>query len=301
MTYLFRNIRICVLSIIGLCTINDALAQKSNSNKFTFDSLRAENVINQIDTFYYSENYQSTLDLIDKSFPLFDSLNIQSFKNHILTRRASIYRSNGDYGKALNDFYIVLENHRNAGNIKGEASILNHIGAVYRLRGDYPSALEYYFKALGLYQSINDKSGISHQLNNIGVVHLYQKLYDKALGYYQQSLKIEEELGNDEGIGISYLNIAEVYRKKGSLDMAIDFNLKALVYVNKTGDIDGTGTIYNEIAGINIEKGQVNDVLNYLDKAKESFVKLGSKFRLSECEMNYGNFYLITPTIILKH
>ena len=262
--------------------------------KFIHDSIRLSCLIDRIDSFYFSEDYQLALDLIEESVSLVDSLDIPSYKNHLLTRRAAIYRSNGDYGKALADFYTVLENQQKANNLKGEASALNHIGAVYRLRGDYPTALEYYFRSLKIYQSLSDKNGISHQLNNIGVVHLYQKLYDKALEYYQQSLRIEEDLKNDEGIGISYLNIGEAYRKKGSLDKAVDYYLKALVYANKIDDVDAIGTIYNEIAGINIEKGQVGDVINYLDKAKESFTKLGSKFRLSECEINYGNYFLST-------
>jgi len=295
MNCFFNHIKVYALSVaLSLCSVSVAFSQPSKTKKYTLDSLKAEQFIAQIDSFYYNENYQLALSLIETAAPLLDSLNIQSFKNHILTRRASIYRSNGEYGKALTDFYTVLENQKKVGNVKGEASALNHIGAVYRLRGDYPSALEYYFKSLALYQSINDKRGLSQQLNNIGVVHLYQKIYDKALEYYQQSLSIEEELGDDEGIGISYLNIGEVYRKKGAFDKAIDYYLKALIYTNKTGDVDGIGTIYNEIAGINIEKGEVSDVLSYLDKAKESFIKLGSKFRLSECEMNYGNFYLNT-------
>ncbi|MGE0088609.1 MAG: tetratricopeptide repeat protein [Bacteroidales bacterium] len=280
-------------SLIGFPTNSYSFAQESGkSNIAKDDSIKASLILDEIDSLYFSENYNKALEVIEKSIPIFNKLNKQSLTDHAIIRRASIYRSYGEYGKALTDFNIVLQNQRLRDDKKGEASSLNHIGAVYRLRGDYPTALDYYFKSLKLYQDIDYKQGISNQLNNIGVVHLFQKLYDKALEYYLQSLKIEEEIKDEEGIGISYLNIGEIYRKKKDYNKAIDYYLKALVYANKINDLDATGTIYNEIAGINIEQGQVNDVLTYLDKAKESFITLGEKSRLAECEMNYGSYYL---------
>lgn len=276
--------------LIGNTTV---MAQVSNNSKTSdLDSIKASNLILKIDSLYTTENYEQALNLIEASLPFLNNIKDHSMAVDAIMRKASIYRSKGEYGKALTDFNTVLEYRRSHNDQKGEASVLNHIGAVYRLRGDYPTALDYYFKSLKIYQDAGLKQGVSNQLNNIGVVHLYQKLYDKALEYYQQSLKIEEELKDDEGIGISYLNIGEVYRKKMVYDKAIDYYLKALVYVDKSNDLDGVGTIYNEIAGINIEQGHMKDVINYLDKAIDSFNKLGNKFRIAECKMNYGNYYL---------
>ncbi|HRX32099.1 MAG TPA: tetratricopeptide repeat protein [Tenuifilaceae bacterium] len=268
------------------------LGQTNNSNNDTIHNINlSKALISSIDSLYSIDEFDSTLNQIDKALPIFKNSGHLDFIAISKTIRGSIYSLRGDYAKSLIEFYSALEYYKNINDKRQQGLILNHIGAVYRLRGDYPSALDYYFKALSFYQELNYKKGISSVLNNIGIVHLYQKFYDKALEYYSHSLKIEEELNDVEGIGISYLNIGEAYRKKGDLDKAIDNYLNALVYTSKTNDLDGTGTIYNEIAGINIEKENINEVLKYLNMAKDVFTSIKSTSRLAECELNYGKYY----------
>ncbi len=280
-------------------------AQKSEYSSLDFrrDSLFAAELIDRVDTFFYSEQLDSCLLIIDKSIPYFERLGLNKYVIYVLTRRGAIYREKGQYSNAMADFGNVLEYYQQTGNQRGEASTLNQIGAIYRLRGEFPNALNYYFKALSIYQKIGCESGISTVLNNIGVVHLYQKLYDKALEYYNKSLSIEEKLKNDEGIGTSYLNIGEVHRKRGDLSKASDYYLRALIYANRSGDLDGIGTIYNELAGINIDHGSLDDVVKYLDRARETFTKLNNPLRLAECELNFGNYYLKrgSPQMAVEH
>ncbi|MCB8964499.1 MAG: tetratricopeptide repeat protein [Bacteroidales bacterium] len=289
--YFIKSIRIITLALLCISTLP---IQASRENKTVNDSIEAQQIAKTIDSLFYNEDYSQALTAIANSYPTLTKLNNKHAINRVIMRRAWILRLRGEYGAALTDLNMILENQREAKDTNGIASTLNHIGAVYRLRGDYATALNYYFKSLSLYQTIGVKSGVSHQLNNIGVVYLYQKLYDKALEYYLQSLKIEEELKDDEGIGISYLNIGEAFRKKGELRKATDYYLKALMYAHKNNDLDAIGTIHNEIAGINTEQGLINEVLPHLYKAKESFHKLGNKSRIAEYEMNHGNFGMAT-------
>jgi len=291
--------------LIILLISGSTYSQNTQYDRLTFqrDSLFASQLSRQIDSLFYSGQYDSCMLIIDKAIIFFDKLGLTRYKIDALTRRGAIYRINGKFSNAMADFGDVLEYYQRTGNTKGEASTLNHIGAIYRLRGDYPTALDYYFKALANYQKINYLPGISSVLNNIGVVHLYQKIYDKALEYYNKSLSIEETLKSDEGIGTSYLNIGEVYRKKGDLQKAADYYLRALVYANRTNDLDGIGTIYNELAGINIENGSTDDVLKYLRLAYNTFLSTNSPQRLAECLINFGKYYQAIGNInqAIKH
>ncbi len=277
---------LCIL----ILPINQSYSQQVTVNK-TADSVKIQKYLDVVDSLFYSSNFNRALDEIEKAKTYFEQFNLKDNLAHINTRKGSILRLHGNYIEALKLFTEVLSYYKAQGNIKGQASVENQLGAVYRLQGKYPKALEYYFNSLKLYQTIGGKKGESSTLNNIGIVYEYQNNFDKALDYYNQSLKIEQQLNNEEGIGLSYLNIGGVYLKKNDFNQALDFYLKALVIAKKGNDLDAIGVIYNEVGIIQLKKHNYQDAKYYLDQALSTFQKIGSKFRLAECEVYFGHYY----------
>ena len=77
------------------------------------------------------------------------------------------------------------------GDKRGISSCYNNIGNVYKSQGDYPKALEYYHKSLKIDEELGDKSGISTSYINFGMIYDIQGDYSKALKYFQKSLKFQ--------------------------------------------------------------------------------------------------------------
>jgi serine phosphatase RsbU (regulator of sigma subunit) len=284
------------VSLSLLLTSTRVLPQNTNElinplNDFKKDSIEANNLMAQIDTFYKYENFTNASQIIDKTIPICEKLGFKAQLAKLYRTRGDIYRSTDNYIKALDALSISMDYYVNLDDKKGIAGVRNRIGAVYRLQGKYPEALEHYFEALKEYQSINFGPGISVTLNNIGIVYLYQKEYDKALEYYFKSLKLGEEINDEESIGISYINIGEAYQKKKDYNKAIDYYLKSLIISKKLKDLDAIGVNYNEIGSIYTDQNNLQQASVFLGQALKAFKELGSKSRQAECELFIGRNY----------
>ena len=62
-----------------------------------------------------------------------------------------------------------------------KAICLNNIGLVYRTLGDYPKALRGYENALIIYESLGNLSKKAMCLNNIGIIYLNLGYYSISM------------------------------------------------------------------------------------------------------------------------
>ena len=85
------------------------------------------------------------------------------------------------------------------------AITLSNIGVIYKSQGNYPKALDYNMRSLEINEQKGDQYEVANALSNIGGIYMDQGDYPNSLDYYSQSLKIYEQIdGNQIGIAETY-------------------------------------------------------------------------------------------------
>ncbi|TAG93058.1 MAG: tetratricopeptide repeat protein, partial [Bacteroidetes bacterium] len=124
------------------------------------------------------------------------------------------------------------------GDKEGIAHNSNEIGTIYKSQGEYQKALEYYQKSYQTNYQIGNKQGLAHVLANFGSVYANKKEYKTALEYYQQTLKMFEQIGDRKQTAITLNNIGNIYTKKGDYTKALEYYKKSLQTVQKQAEAD---------------------------------------------------------------
>ncbi len=256
------------------------------------DSLKALSLYIEVDSLFQKNMYKEALRVSEIAISECGKVGMLDEVAHLLNRVGTIYRINGEYGKALSYFYLSLEHYQNLNNVGKIALSYNHIGNLYRVQGNYAGGLEFLFKALSTYQQISDTSGMGTVYNNIGVVYFYQKNYSKALEYYNRSLEIEQKERDELGISVSYINIGEIYQTQKDYTKALDYYLKALVITKKNDERDGIGILYNEIGVIYLNINELYLSKTYLNMALDIFNELNDKYRICQSYIYLGKLAL---------
>lgn len=256
------------------------------------DSTHVAQLLDSIAALSVSEDYATMLQLIDHAEQLYDSLGLQNLRQSVQVQRGSTLRNMGRHQEALLCFIKLLAEEQQTGDSVAQAQILNHIGATYRLKEEYPAALDHYNQALVLYTLLKHDIGRANVYNNIGIVYLYTKEYDRALEYYTQAYELYDTHQNLRRLDVVLLNIGEAYRKKKDHPNALKHYERALDIAQQINDLDVIGTVYNEAASINIEDGKLQYALPCLNYAMDAFTRMNNRYRIAECELRYGDYYL---------
>ena len=126
-----------------------------------------------------------------------------------------IYKTKGDYEKAIKYLEQSLKIRREIGDKDGEGRALNNIGKIYRAKTEYNIALEYLKQSLKIRQSIGDTYGLAENLNNIGAIFFKQNRAEEAIPLLMQAYQIFKETGSPntsyplEQLGAIILQIGE--------------------------------------------------------------------------------------------
>jgi tetratricopeptide (TPR) repeat protein len=209
-----------------------------------------------------------------------------------LSYRGIVASCKGESGKALEFFYLSLDQFTQLGHKTGISKNLGYLGNVFKDQGNYSRALEHYFKALKLSESLNDQQAVAIHLANIGNVYKAQQEYSKSLDYYFKGLALAEKMKDIRGIAADLSNIGIVYKAEGQLDKALEYYFKALEMAEK---LDYKLLIINTLGNI----GSVYSVqkkyqlaLEYFEKAMQIAETVGDKAAIARITGNIATVYL---------
>ena len=144
-----------------------------------------------------------------------------------LTSLGIVYRSLGEYQKAIEFHQQSLAIKREIGDRGGEANSYMGLGNVYYCLGEYQKAIEFYQQSLAIFREIGDQKGEADSYNNLGDVYYCLREYQKASEFHQQSLAIFREIGDREGEAKSWFNLGLTYCKLKRISEAKEAILQA--------------------------------------------------------------------------
>jgi signal transduction histidine kinase len=128
------------------------------------------------------------------------------------------------YDNALNSFFQALDIWMKRQNREGMSNSYNNIGFVYKSKGEYAKALEYYHQALDQMRMVkNKKVDLSAILNNIGDIYRLTGQKERALNYYQQSLEQARQIGSMLRLKEAYTDLADIYFELKDFNQAFTY------------------------------------------------------------------------------
>jgi CHAT domain-containing protein/Tfp pilus assembly protein PilF len=168
---------------------------------------------------------------------------------------------------AVGKFEESLAIHKAAGDRRGEACDLYHLGLTEDLQNDRKKSLEYLQQALPLFQALGDRKAQSRALVEIGsnLNALDQK--QQALEYFNQALSLTRELGDRFYEGYTIASISLTYGAMGDRQLANEYQRQAMEIRRSLGDRRGEAISLAGIGGNYEAMGDKQKALEYLHRA----------------------------------
>jgi CHAT domain-containing protein/tetratricopeptide (TPR) repeat protein len=190
-----------------------------------------------------------------------------------------------DYAVALEKAEQGLSLARQTNDDKFVVRFLGSLGMVYEKQGQYQKALQDYFQpALAIAYKINYLHEITALLGNIGVVYHQLGQYQHALDHFQPSLELARNIGNKHKVVTSLNHIGGVYLNLEHYRQAEDYLWTALNLARKEQEVGlyhqgnslgSLGAMYNRLE-------QRRRALYYLQQALEVGQRTENKYLKSQ-------------------
>jgi tetratricopeptide (TPR) repeat protein len=166
---------------------------------------------------------------------------------------------------------------------RGVARSLTRMGNVFKSTGNFSKALETHLEALKVYDKIHDQIGVAASYNNIAEVLKEQHDYRHALDYYfmtqeifekiikngrsvkknETSLTLEEEIKYKRYLATTLLNIGDAYDRMNQLDSALIFQNRAYEIASLIKDKEIIGAILSNLGSIQLKKGNIDLAISF--------------------------------------
>jgi len=247
------------------------------------DTLRMSTLVQIAREYTYSQPDKAFY-FSQQLYDLATKMGNKDFIARALNLQGSASWQQGDYPRAMDNFYRSLQLFEETGDENGIAAVTGNIGAVYINQSSYPKALEYFKLSLRLSEKVGDKESISIALSNIGAIYFYQGNYPLALDYYQRSAALNDGMEIQSGIALN--NIGEVLMEQGDMEGAVDHYKRSLSISDKKKDLGSFSYTLTNLGKAYAKQGNQPLALEYYQHAlqirEEMRDKLGIVATLNE-------------------
>jgi CHAT domain-containing protein/tetratricopeptide (TPR) repeat protein len=133
-----------------------------------------------------------------------------------------LHRAQKHFTESETSLNTALARLREAGDISGQAYVLNSLGATYRDLGgaDRSKGLATYNEALSLRRTMHDNSGEAQTLNNLGLLYAELGKPKLALESLTPARALYQQLGNRVGEMNTLNNIGKANAESGNFEVA---------------------------------------------------------------------------------
>src|SRR5262249_26667841 len=105
-------------------------------------------------------------------------------------------RARGHWDQAAEQYQTALIAAREAGDLPGQAGVLDELGLLQQLTSDYPAATATLAEAIGLSRDLGDRPGQVYALNHLGLVQVDMADYPAAAASHRQALELARDAGD---------------------------------------------------------------------------------------------------------
>lgn len=164
---------------------------------------------------------ESASEYYEESAKIWRELGDANEEGYALANLGDLYRDLRDFKASETSLQAALERLRAAGDVSGQAYVLNSWGATYReLGSDLSKGFQKYEEALSLRRSIGDRWGEAQLRNNLGLLHSRLGQNKEAIDDLKLARALWRELGARNQEMNTLNNIATANLDSGNLSEA---------------------------------------------------------------------------------
>ncbi|MFJ1751877.1 ATP-binding protein [Kitasatospora sp. NPDC088134] len=158
---------------------------------------------------------------------------------------------------------------RAAGDLSGEAVMLNHLGVLAHDLHRFGDMEEHCRAALEIHRRLGDRTAVATALGNLGVA--YRKLGRLEDAYQNQLLTLESflELGDTYSEGVTRLNLVRILQDLDRPEEALEQCLRSLAVFRTLGNTYAQGGALNTAAATCLLLGAHERAIGYATEALE--------------------------------
>ena len=175
----------------------------------------------------------------------------------------------GAYDEAFRHVQQAVQHAAEAQDTLQLARAVVRRGVVMQLQGDYTKALNDFYEGLRLIEGRDDEDLLAEIHNNIGSIHHYDKNYQKAWDYYTKSLVLRERSGTLSQKAQLYNNFGALLEDRGRPDSALLFYRRALVVRLAEGKTSWVALTYAHMGSCFDKLQQQDSARHYLHRSLE--------------------------------
>jgi tetratricopeptide (TPR) repeat protein len=199
-------------------------------------------------------------------------------------RIGRLYRSLGEYAKALQHLALAHELFELAGDRPGIAAALDDIGRVQFLTGNSDESMSCHRAALQVREAMHDERGKALTLSWMGVVEAQAGELARAQQSFRRALRISQAARDPRGVIFSLLDLGAVEREAGRLDRAQALLEEARRLVQDLGERLHECHLALQIGDCLLARGQADAAVAELEGAREIARKFGSRRLVAAAE-----------------
>jgi CHAT domain-containing protein/Tfp pilus assembly protein PilF len=204
---------------------------------------------------------------------------------------------------ALPNFEHALSLYRKAGDRRGEAITLGHLGNCYKRLGDLPRALDYLQRALAMKRELGDRLEEGKTLSHLGLVYWEMGDYKQAIEQLTRSISLARELGDQKLEAAALNNLSLVYDEQGDYQRSLEQYRRALELHRATNFAAGESATLGNIGGVYLLLGRFREASRYYQQALAISERLNLKPSASQdlgnlalCQLGLGEVTEATST-----
>jgi DNA-binding SARP family transcriptional activator len=133
----------------------------------------------------------------------------------------------------------ALDAARKAGDVAGQARVLNNLGVAHSDLGRHDEAIACHVEARPLFREVADILGEAWNLNNLGVAYDDLRRFGEAADCYRDALSLFRASGEVYGESLSMCNLGDTYRQLGQTELALTCLRQALDTQRRSDDLAG--------------------------------------------------------------
>ena len=256
---------------LGIFELTKELAHKSLGYlNLKTDHTQLSHSYNMLAEVYRSQgNYEKALVYYDSTYQM-DLVLLDTF--YIAADLAMLGRINAKLGRNKESLYLLNEafDLLDKDEHLSELSITyNALGLAYADMNDFPNASKNILKALEIAQQINDPHLITNRMINLCDLYSRFEKYDEGKVYCDRSLKLMDDSFEPTGHTMVYENLGKIYHAKKRYKEAEEYLNKALNIAKKGNMLPLMKDIYKSLATQNIEKGNPETAFNFMEMHQE--------------------------------
>jgi DNA-binding SARP family transcriptional activator/tetratricopeptide (TPR) repeat protein len=164
---------------------------------------------------------------------------------------------------------VALAATRKAGNLRGEAVIMRHLGGLRLFQGRFEEARGWLELAQPIFREIADLQGEAFTVIGLGIAERRSGQYDPALRHFDTAVEMLTTLDDQLGVAHASRHIGQIYQALGHLDAAKRYLLTALETARAVGCLPVEGHVRYCLGELQLNGGRHDAAIAAFTRAAE--------------------------------